>query len=396
MESPETPTTPQRPSVKANRRRRPILVGVIVLVLAGGVSWWLGLGSYLSQRVRYAGKTSTFSGGSESLKQTVIVPTLDTPCPPGKNVIWCSSFQLAWNEIRDKVIGAPLQVAGAEEVAARLNVARQSSSDVEPETFYAAGGRIKDEIVNKIKKDMAAKFPSHVPPNLAPYTQEPDGILAYSYLTANVPFPHPFRQGKVAFGNSRGQKTKAEAFGVWSYVERYDEIRDQVEVLYCRLAKNWSQVRECALDLCKESRPYQVVVAIVEPKGSLDETLRYVRQSIADYPKSFDYEQHNGRLSRVDCLVVPEMFWKIDHRFQELIGRVVGNVGLPVVEAMQTIEFRLDRNGAVLESEARVAVAALPRVFLFDRPFLVYMQKRGAEHPFFVMWVDNAELLTRK
>jgi hypothetical protein len=50
----------------------------------------------------------------------------------------------------------------------------------------------------------------------------------------------------------------------------------------------------------------------------------------------------------------------------------------------------------VLESEARLGVAALPREFVFNRPFLVYMQKRGAEHPFFVMWVDNAELLTRK
>jgi hypothetical protein len=33
---------------------------------------------------------------------------------------------------------------------------------------------------------------------------------------------------------------------------------------------------------------------------------------------------------------------------------------------------------------------------VFDRPFLVYMQKRGAEQPFFVMWVDNAELLVRR
>ncbi len=31
-----------------------------------------------------------------------------------------------------------------------------------------------------------------------------------------------------------------------------------------------------------------------------------------------------------------------------------------------------------------------------ESPFLVYMQKRDAEQPFFVMWVDNAELLTRQ
>jgi hypothetical protein len=30
------------------------------------------------------------------------------------------------------------------------------------------------------------------------------------------------------------------------------------------------------------------------------------------------------------------------------------------------------------------------------RPFLIYLKKRGAGHPFFVMWVDNAELLITK
>jgi len=392
MESREASSTPEHTSTKTKRRIR-VVIG---LGLAGVICWWLGLGSYLTQRVQYAGKSEAFSGSSQSLQQTVIVPTLDTPCPPGKNVIWCSSFQLAWNEIRDKVVGAPLEVAGAEEIAARLNVAKQSSSDLEPGTFYAAGGRVKDGIIDKIKKDMATKFPSRTPPNLAEYASESNGILVYAYLTASVPFCYPFRQAQVAFGNSRGQKTKVEAFGVWGYAAQYEDIRRQVEILYCETRPDWRRVKECAVDLCKDSQPYQVVVAIVEPKGTLGQTLEYVRRSIAEYSKSFDYEQHNGRLSGVDCLVVPEMLWKIDHRFRELIGRVIGNASLPIVEAVQTIEFRLDRCGAVLNTEANVRVAALPREFLFDRPFLVYMRKRGAEEPFFVMWVDNAELLTCK
>jgi hypothetical protein len=31
--------------------------------------------------------------------------------------------------------------------------------------------------------------------------------------------------------------------------------------------------------------------------------------------------------------------------------------------------------------------------FVLNRPFLIYVQKRGAERPFFVMWVENVELL---
>lgn len=354
-------------------------------------------GSYLVQRATYACRTASFSGDSASLKRTVIVPTLDTPCPPQKNVIWCSSFQLAWNEIRDKVIGAPLEVAGAEEVAARLNAAQESDSDLESKSYYVAGGWTKDDICDKIRKDMAAKFPVQVLPDLG---ARGDGILAYSYLTASVPFKYPFRQltKGLAFTDSAGVEARVAGFGLWeAHRPQYEKIREQVEVLYAKYRdrrRSW-ELEEYALDLCKYSEPYQVVVAMVAPRGSLAETLEYIRLRTEEFHRQTDSETVR-HLEKQDQVQVPQMFWKIDHCFHELIGRVVGNVDLPIVEAKQTMEFRLDRSGATLESAVMVMLAASPRYFTFDRPFLVYLQKRGAEHPFFVMWVDNAELLTRK
>ena len=72
------------------------------------------------------------------------------------------------------------------------------------------------------------------------------------------------------------------------------------------------------------------------------------------------------------------------------------NPANPIIEAKQGIKFKLDRCGAMLESEATIMVASIPRYFIFNRPFLIYMKKRDCEQPFFVMWVDNAELLNRK
>jgi hypothetical protein len=62
----------------------------------------------------------------------------------------------------------------------------------------------------------------------------------------------------------------------------------------------------------------------------------------------------------------------------------------------QTIQFRLDRGGAELASESKVEVKPGASLFHFDRPFLLIMKKRGGKRPFFVMWVDNAELLEAK
>jgi hypothetical protein len=57
----------------------------------------------------------------------------------------------------------------------------------------------------------------------------------------------------------------------------------------------------------------------------------------------------------------------------------------------------------MLKSEARLVAAQFanrprrleePRYFYFNRPFLIYVKKRGPESSlFFVMRVDNAELM---
>lgn len=371
------------------------------LVAVGAIPWNTNFGVYLLQS--YSQMAMTFSGESGLLERTVIVPTLDSPRPANKNVIWCSSFQLAWNQMKDDVIGAPVKVVGAEEIAARLNETGQSANDLEADSFYAAAGRVKEGIIDKIRKDMAAKFPAHSVPDFNEVADYPNGILSYSYLTANVPFRHPFRQVKreFTFTDSNGVETNVGAFGVWGFESCYKRMREQVEIFYAQV--DWDandpdlRMKEFMIDLCRHSEPYQVIAAVVEPRPSLTETVDYVSSKIADVIKYGKSDQQRV-LQDEDVLIVPEMCWEIDHRFDELIGRIVPNANpaMPIIGARQVTKFKLDRCGATLESEAHIAAAATPREFIFNRPFLVYMKKRECERPFFVMWVDNAELLNKK
>jgi hypothetical protein len=359
--------------------------------------------NYLVQRVVYSKLTETFSGDSNSLKQTFIIPTLDSPYPKNKNVIWCSSFQLAWNRMKDDVIGAPVEVVGAEELAARLNTARQSEADMETDSFYATAGRVKDGIISKIQKEMTEKFPSHSVPDFSDIAGITEGILAYSYLTANVSFKYPFRRvwKRFTFTDSEGIETEVGAFGAWGCNSMYDKLRQQVEILYYHdnrdATDNDPPKKEFAVDLCRHSEPYQVVVAVVEPKDSLVQTLDYIRGQINDSRQKVNYERTNS-LDKTDVLEVPEMFWEIEHDFDELVRKFVANANpsMPIIRAKQEIKFKLDRCGAMLESEATIMVASIPRYFRFNRPFLVYIKNRDSEKPFFVMWVDNAELLNKK
>ncbi len=372
---------------------------VFALASIAGVFSLSPLSSYLSQSLYDRTRVPTFAGDSSQLEQTAVVPTLDTPSPPGRNVIWCSSFQLAWNEIRDHVIGAPLQVMDAQPLADRLNNGLHRASDLEPRSVYAAGGWTHKGIIDRIEKDVTARFPKRQLPDFSAH-HGTGGILAYSYLTAHVPFEHPFRpiDEGVTFTDSQGAETHVAGFGLWqAFLSRYESIREQVEVLYVlpEEPEHFWGTKEYALDLCRHTRPYQVVIAAVEPKASLAETYDHVQRGIEHFRNQPNYDHHRW-FHDSDELEVPDVFCRIDHRFTELIGKLVANVGMPIVEALQTIEFRLDRSGALLESEALVDISALPREFLFNRPFLIYMKKRDADRPFFVLWVDNAELLTRR
>ncbi len=336
-----------------------------------------------------------FSGNSADLKQTIIVPTLDSPIQPGKNIIWCSSFQLAWNELRDKVIGEPVRVSEAQEIADRLNQAQEDASDLPADSFYVASGWADKGIVGEIQRQMAKKFPHATIPD---FSQVGHDLILFAYLTGRVRFTIPYliNDKPFNFKSSEGQDYAVISFGIReSDMSAQDHLRRQIEVLYVpgyhELAEERAQ-NEYVLDLCKESKPNQLVLARVDFKGSLAQTMSHVSKLIE--------KQHAPEFGVNDVLLVPELGFKIQHEFQELEGQKKtclnqGFLSIHIAKAIQAIDFRLDRSGASIESSALAQMRSTPHQFVFNSPFLIYMKKRGAERPFFVMWVDNAELLTR-
>ncbi len=394
----------------ARKRRWPLLL--MVLVLAGIAA--LVLARKFRRGRPYSPPPVAYEGDSTGLEHTVIVPTLDTPMPPGKNVIWCSSFQVAWNHLRDDVIKAPVKVANAEEVADRLNRAPQSEADLPEGSYYAAAGFVSDGIAETIQQEMASRFPSATKPMFEGLL--PDAIVAYAYLTAGVKFTIPFFDSDepLVFQDSDGGERSVSAFGIRPEDhDAYRELRAQVEVLYSlaggglfeTMEEYQEYVRsrggvfvppEFAIDPCKDSSPNQIVLARIEAKDTLGATLADLQRKVYEWAQTDPF----NRVSIVDAVLMPNTRWKVDHRFSELEGasKSLLNLGFEpywLEQARQVIEFKLDRSGAELGSEARAVCEGLPQYYLFDRPFLIYMKRRGAEHPFFVMWVDNAELLCK-
>jgi hypothetical protein len=199
----------------------------------------------------------------------------------------------------------------------------------------------------------------------------------------------------ISFCDSNGAATLASAFGNIPNANGQQELCEQVEILFGGWEPTKTEHTSFAVDLCKTSQPDQLILVSIPPRASLSETLADLERKL----QASKLSKARDELARVDVLLIPNLRFDLTHHFLELEGKSLGNAAFPdwmIRTACQALRFKLDRCGAGMQAEAKIEVRpAVPRRFVFDRPFLIVMRKRGAQHPFFVMWVDNAELLCK-
>ena len=341
----------------------------------------------------YETQRPSYSGSSAELSQTIVVGTLDEQIPNNKNAIWCASFQLAWNKLKDDIIKAPVELDAGAEFADRLNRSEVTEQDLPEEGSYAAAGWVKDGVLDTIRREMLDRFQRT--PRIEVATPQ-TAFTAYAFLTAHLRFAIPYFESRapLMFTDSAGNKVAVSSFGIRAEdTDAYFALRDQTEVLFAN-GESGTPQHEFAIDPCKTSSPNQLVIARVHPRDSLSDTIRYVQEQTDAFPQ----EDYYRSIGPTDELLIPSMNWEIEHHFDKLEGACFLNRGFEdyfIQAALQDIKFRLDRSGVELESEAAIPAASDPRLFILDRPFMVLMKHRDGQRPFFVMWVDNAELVSK-
>ncbi len=341
---------------------------------------------------------------SSDLEQTSIIPTLDYPLPERQNVIWSSTFQMAWDKLKNEVIGEPVEVIGAEELATRLNQATVSEEDIEEESYYANAGIAGEGIIEKIQSDMAQLFLSEpVLFDNEEYNDDPNlMILAYSYLNVNAELEHSFYTNVRIFHfiDSNNTTSKITSFCNFSQIEdpNHAKVNEQVDVLFGEFNKAGNS-DEFAVDLCKYTQPYQVILAVVPRQETLDQMISYVELKMHDFQMDPNYPLLR-ELDISDELIVPDAAYKMALCFTELEGKGIGNQpwqseGYYIWKALQMIDFSLLQTSVLHKSTSHYRSPILNgRNIYFNKPFIIYVKKRGDEYsPIFVMWVDNAELL---
>lgn len=332
---------------------------------------------------------------ASELARTDVMPHLHSAVVPGRNIVYCANFQIAWDRLRSDVVKTQIKLTGAPDMARHLNDEPFPRDGLSEHAYVALAGRVSDGILDQIRSQLTEKFPSAKPRLLT--RQKENAILAYAYLQKRLPFEMDFDRLKRPMRfRSVGTETDVAGFGIEdfaSHARREKELRKQVTV--------FDYVSDDDYIIQLTTKQDVIILAKIPRCATLAQTLAQVKTR-SRQPKGRDVQKW---LDPQEPLAVPLISLFVEREYTELVGRPLRNPGftdLYLAAATQLIRFQLDESGAILESEATPVVLngdeapPQPRRFVFDRPFLIYLQEREAKEPYFVMWVENPEVLVRE
>jgi len=332
------------------------------------------------------GSETILKADSKELEQTIITPHMEEEVKGDKNILYCLTFQLAWNDLKDNMIKEDIRLKGEPLCVAHLNKALSSKEDVSEKDCVVMAGFGKDRIVEKINSALKEKFGDEAPQALKKLS--PTDIMVYAYLYKNLKFKYVFEslESPIEF-ESNGQINNVKAFGIrrFSGSKEHKNIAKQVSVV------DYRDRDDFIIILASESFEDEIVLAKMTPASTLLKTIEAVERRID--------EAEPDEMRNRDILKIPKFNFDITHSYNKLIGKFFINRDFEdyfITEAFQNIRFKLDEKGVLLKSEARIRgkiISARPKFLIFDKPFLLYMKEKNGIYPYFAVWVDNAELI---
>ena len=97
---------------------------------------------------------------ADDLRETDVLPHCQGAVSPDRNYVYCATFQLAWDGLRQSLSNEPVGLEGDPDLAAVLNQGSFDRASLSATSYLAMAGRADQGIVESIRRAMAGKFPN--------------------------------------------------------------------------------------------------------------------------------------------------------------------------------------------------------------------------------------------
>ncbi len=292
------------------------------------------------------------------------------------DTIWCGTFQLIWNDLKNDLAKQDIIFNPQLEVVENLNKETFNTNDISDSYYYKKIGTPSIALKKEIEKGIKDKFneTSDILDDFDFNSGNPKDYFLYVMLKKEFKFEKAFEElEKSKFGNYNN----VEYFGIKS--EDKDELRQQVNVLY------YNSEDSFAIKL--DTKGDDEVIFCKSPRGN---TFNEIYDSIMKQESKYD---GNKYLKDSEFFKVPNIKINEKNEFTQIQGipYEFSNGDIYTIDkAVQTIKFELDKEGGKIKSEAGImnkATAILepekPRRFFVDDTFAIFLVEKGKSKPYF-------------
>lgn len=320
----------------------------------------------------------TIFSQNKELKRTKICPNINGEISADTNIVYCASFQIAWNNLKDSVIGEKIKLKNPPDFIDFINN-YDTKNIIDSNYLFVKSGFAKDDILTKINKELIQRFGKEI--NL-PYSLNKTDIITFAYLKKNIQFLIPIYD---YFGLKHSlifNKKEVKFFGLKlgkSTGQCLHDYKNDNDFIYQIFSKD-------SLD--------EIYFAKVNPLISLDKTYESVIERINK--KNISY------LTYSDQVKIPYIDLNIIQRFDDLEKKQFINKDFKtyfLTEAIQMIDFNLNEWGITLESYGYLweseGLSFPEKNIVFNKPFLIILKQKDSNEPYFLMWVANTELMKK-
>lgn len=298
----------------------------------------------------------------DAADQTVFVPTLETSLDQKKNTVYCSTLLLAWDEFKQKYAGA-YTIKPTDSVLYKFDKSESYKNSI-PKTEYTSS------IVDR-GNQLSIRTKYHLQlPYVAPFDKSDEPL---QFLGTTV----------SSFGsNARLSNSKVKLL-------HYENDNEFIIQIY---TKDITQ----ELILMKTDRIFHSLGQAVSRANDLIQSTQKAMQLNPEMNLDFQI---------ADLLFIPKMDFNLFMNFSDLENKDIRMQpeDFTTKELLQMIAFKMDENGIEVKSEVIIMMDMniigdfpTPKKLIFDKPFLMFIRKKGAAFPAFAMRVSNAAFMLKK
>ena len=299
------------------------------------------------------------------------------------NTIWCGTFQLIWNDMKNDLAKQDIEFTPQSKLVENLNKETFTTKDLSDKYYYKIYGTPTRELKSQIEKDIKKKFneKSDILDDFEWVVKDPKDCFLYTMLKKEFKFEKEFEELENSnFGNHQN----ISYFGIKTNSENY-ESRTQVTVLY------YNSKEDFAIKL--KTKQEDEVILCKNPNGN---TFNEIYKNINENSKNF---RGNKNLEKGELLKIPNIKVNEKTEFTELEQKIFFSSNgeeYEIEKALQTIQFELDKTGGKVKSEAGMMVrkntATLideTREFSLNDTFAIFLVEHGKENPYFAGKINN-------